>query len=282
MTHYWVVRVAGGPVEGPYSAADLRDQVARGMLARDALVSAGGAWHPASSVGGLFAPGEEAASPAAAPAAAGPSPAPAPSEQAVAAPPAATAFGHGPPGRPRRLGWFIILAAMLTALSVATQIVQFVEIGPIDWSAGVEELMTKMNRETPISSGMGCFQILLSLALWVSALVWVYTVHREIHDYTLGAHGISPGLALGLCFVPIFSSVFWWIYMPYQLAQTILRHAPPGAIAPPLILTMLILAVVPGCCAGGWGLNWLFTAIAMHFVQRGLNATWAAARTAGA
>jgi hypothetical protein len=127
------------------------------------------------------------------------------------------------------------------------------------------------------SDVMGCLQLPAMLGLWIYWLVWIYIVHREIRGYTGGAHSIGPGLALGLCFVPFFN-LFWSVYMPYQLALTIRDRSMQrtSIITPETVLTFQILAILPGCCLGG--LTWLFTGLAMHHIQTGLNRLWAQAR----
>ena len=47
------------------------------------------------------------------------------------------------------------------------------------------------------------------ITLGIYLLVWIYKVHEEVRDHSKSGHDISPGLALGLCFIPIFN--FIWL-----------------------------------------------------------------------
>lgn len=317
MAQYWLVRTAGSAVEGPYSGRELKAMAAAGQITAESLISDGGDWHPAMNVTGLFPPEEiESAGAAAWPpadddrgaydleqtvggeaaitpppslpgaGAAGVSsaegrgwPASGPFAGEGIEPPPVVMYGAGSgaagvPGEPRRLTWLIVLAVILLAFGVITIIVSFLE-GSIQPMTDPEEWW--MDDTFYPSDAMGCVQLLASLGLWIYWLVWVYIVHREIRDFTGGAHSIGPGLALGLCFVPFFN-LFWSVYMPYRLAQTIRdRSAQQAAIiTPETVLTFQILAILPGCCL--LGLSWLFTALSMNHIQTGLNRLWAQAR----
>jgi hypothetical protein len=51
------------------------------------------------------------------------------------------------------------------------------------------------------------------ITLGIYGLVWIYNVHKEVRDHSRNGYEISPGLALGLCFVPIFNLVWMCIIL---------------------------------------------------------------------
>ncbi len=62
--------------------------------------------------------------------------------------------------------------------------------------------------------------MLAVVGLLVYGLIWVYTVHREVRDFTGWQYHTSPGKALGFCFIPFFS-LYCIVAMPYRLATWI-------------------------------------------------------------
>ncbi|MDY7109893.1 MAG: DUF4339 domain-containing protein [Planctomycetota bacterium] len=315
MAQYWLVRESGSEVEGPYSAGQLKAMAAAGQITTDSLISDGGQWHAATTVRGLFpgdgdiaavGGGDDAGhaidddggaydlepAPRGGDAPVAPSPGvvdagaagregrgwPSSREFAggVEAPPVVrygAASGAGVPGEPRQVTWFLVLTCILLAFGAVTVIVSFVE-GAMQSMGEVEPWWESDTIHA--SDVMGCVQAPVALGLWIYWLVWVYIVHREIRDFTGGAHSIGPGLALGLCFVPLFN-LFWSVYMPYRLAQTIRDRSVQrrSIISPETVLTFQILSILPGCCL--WGLSLLFTGLAMQHIQTGLNRLWAQA-----
>jgi hypothetical protein len=213
-------------------------------------------------VKGLFP--DEAAPPAPLPVAAPPLPA-APQQVLYT-------YGLGPIGQRRNLTWFLVLACVLLALGLAVNVVRFVEAIGEPPPENLADLF--YSDELAISDLMACFGLLGHLGMVVFWLVWIFIVHQEVRTHAPGLHAIGPGLALGLAFVPFFH-LFWCCSMPYRLAETIERHLVPrqGLCSATLVLLFSILSYFPGCCL--LGLNWVFTALAMWQIQRGLNARWA-------
>ena len=122
------------------------------------------------------------------------------------------------------------------------------------------------------------FILLSSFGLSIAWCVWVYRIHREFREFTYASHPISPGRAVGFCFIPLFN-LYWMVYMPYQLAKSTHGYLRTGTtvVNPSLVLTFQILAIVPGGCLHG--LNMLFMALAARSMQNGLNELWKQARS---
>lgn len=55
--------------------------------------------------------------------------------------------------------------------------------------------------------GVGCMALMAFVAMAVLQLMWVYRVHLDARQS--GYTEVSPGLALGLCFIPLFN--FLWL-----------------------------------------------------------------------
>jgi hypothetical protein len=60
-----------------------------------------------------------------------------------------------------------------------------------------------------------CIGVVLLVAFVVMFLMWWYRIHKDMAVLTYGRHSPTPGLALGLCFVPVLN-LFW---IPYCLSQ---------------------------------------------------------------
>ncbi len=125
---------------------------------------------------------------------------------------------------------------------------------------------------------VNCFTLLSSLGLYIAWCVWVYRIHREFREFTYASHPISPGRAVGFCFIPFFS-LYWMVYMPYQHAKSTHGYLRTGTtvVNPSSVLTFQILAIVPGYC--WYGLSMLFMALAARSIQNGLNELWKQARS---
>jgi hypothetical protein len=143
---------------------------------------------------------------------------------------------------------------------------------------------------------MACGGFLGTVALWIVWVIWIYRAHNDVRRFTSEQYSISPGLALGLCFVPLFN-LFWQVYMPYRLAQFIEKESRIGSpsgrsmnpyarygteaatanVSAGTILALQIVAIVGGCCVHG--LTMLLFSISAFMMQRGLNQLW---RTAAA
>jgi hypothetical protein len=174
----------------------------------------------------------------------------------------------GPAGRSRDLGWFVVCGFVLTVLGIVT----FAIVGMADQETSDEPSAAELT----VTAILSCTFYPALLAMWIYWLVWVYRTHDEIRRYTWYEHPVSAAKALGFCFIPLFN-LFWVIYMPYRLAETVAMYQGRGGvrISPNRVLTYQILAVVPGQCLPG--LSMLFYGLSMEVIQRGLNALWAAA-----
>ena len=93
-----------------------------------------------------------------------------------------------------------------------------------------------------------------------------------MRNLTGGWYPISPGKALGFCFIPFFN-LYWFVHMPLTLANEVKRLAPQAEVSPGAVVTLQVLSIIPGCCV--YGLFNLFQSIAMVQIQRGLNQLWA-------
>ncbi len=182
----------------------------------------------------------------------------------------------GTPGRERDVTWFLVVSCILLAFGALVLGLAFAsayqEASSPSYtggaaSPGLEVAFTLLN----------CFTSVAALGLWIYWLVWIYQVHKEMRNYTGYAYHISPGKALGFCFIPFFN-LFWDVYMPYELAKGVQGYlrVRRDAVSPSAVLTFQILAIVPGSCVLGLGL--LFIALGMRSIQGGLNALWAQAR----
>jgi hypothetical protein len=96
--------------------------------------------------------------------------------------------------RPTYVGWLIGLqiAAMVVAVGIRL----------IGVAAGADP-----SQPQPLGMAGGCFMLVLIIPLAVLHLMWIYRIHRDAQQ-ARGYAAVSPGLALGLCFVPVFNCVW--------------------------------------------------------------------------
>jgi len=301
--NYWLIRVQDGPVEGPFTAAQIKSMASAGEISRPMLIADdSGNWAPAERVRGLFDP---------APAATAPIPSseyglepglePGVSPRDIAAPPlmAQGLYGgyaapppQGPVGKIRNMGWFIVLTSVLVALGIATAVMSVVEAAA-HGSGNSFQALYDPNTNWMLSDSLGCASIIGAVALWIVWLVWIFKVHAEVRDFTCGTYPTSPGLALGLCFVPFFN-IYWQIATPYKLAQFVeqrSRAAAPAAnalammhvrqpvatsaVSAGTVLALQLVGTFGGCCIQG--VHMLLFSITVLLIQRGLNHLWSSA-----
>ena len=173
---------------------------------------------------------------------------------------------HGPLGRTRRLNWFIVASILILVMGLVQTSLQIVD--SFHAARGTDP------QNVPFASlVLACVILPAMLGMWIYWLVWVYKVHNELRHYTFYQHRISPGKALGFCFIPFFN-LYWHVYMPYELARTLPWYLgrPRGTNKSGLVLTYQILSIVPGSCIPGLGL--LFYGLAMREIQELLNRLW--------
>jgi len=187
----------------------------------------------------------------------------------------------GEPGKSRDLRWFLICACIALTTAGSMQVLQ--------WGnrrAGIEQVGSRPDRnsghDSPGFDGLGsaCFTSRFPRTwtgdLW---LVWLYKIHAEMRNYTGGRYPISPGKAVGFCFIP-FYNLYWMVYAPFKMAQNLETFLGEGTVQPNQVMVFQILSIVPGEFITGLGA--LFDALAMLKVQRGLNELWDRVRTAAA
>jgi hypothetical protein len=126
-------------------------------------------------------------------------------------PPAAIDYaGHASPmllqpvKRPQYVGW---LVGLWIAVEVLSTISSFASI-----IGGVDPM-----KPSPLIMGANCFVTLFVIAAIVLQLMWIY----RIHDDALRARGyraVSPGMALGLSFIPVFNYI-WTGWTMKKLAE---------------------------------------------------------------
>lgn len=167
----------------------------------------------------------------------------------------------GMPGQKRQVGWTVAISVVAVVLLVLAMIGEF---------ASGSQTYGRRSEEPPLAAILNCFGALAALGVWIYWLWWVYTVHREIRDFTGWAHPVSPGKALGYCFIPFFN-IYWVIYMPYRLAQTLEQYLGSQRASSGTVMTYQILSIVPGSCLG---IGMIFQSLTMIHVQGRLNELW--------
>lgn len=307
MARYWLKRLPSAPTEGPLTGEQIKRLAAAGHLTSSALLSADNVkWTAASKVKGLFpervpppavaacepiplaAPGAadlydlvEAATPAQ-PVFATPAP--------IASQPLAYASNVMP--HPRNVQWYMVCASIVLTLGIISRV--------LDFTYNVGSSFTGTFRSVQRSnapSGFGLrgagtaaddepslvlliFSAILAIGIVVGAVglyiyftIWAYLAHRDFRQFTLGAYPIGPGRACGFCWIPLFN-LFWLVYMPYKLAESVEWHLGPGRpiVTPRNILWMQLGAIIAGCCVAGLP-NFLHASTAKQ-IQTGLNALW--------
>jgi hypothetical protein len=69
-----------------------------------------------------------------------------------------------------------------------------------------------------MAQGAQFISVMLILTYVILLLVWIYRVHRDLEMLTYGRHCPTPGLAMGLLFVPVVHS-FWLCHVLRRLSQ---------------------------------------------------------------
>ena len=108
---------------------------------------------------------------------------------------------------------------------------------------------------------------LIIVTLGIYGLVWIYKTHNEIKKHTKEEHEISPGLALGLMFIPLFGLI-WFPYIMYKLIEKL------NVLQRKNRYTEI--------CDPGWVVFWFYAGILIPFgvfvapwlVQNSLNTRW--------
>lgn len=304
MAEYWFQCAEGDPVEGPCTAAQLKALAAEGRITPTSMITGDGTtWHQAARIGKLFPPAQPAPPPprAAAPRQFGPPPAPAaahspaaqvrpapqparrpaagiPASNAAVAPPAyapaaqppvgltyATPAGQsvavGWVGKPRGTALFLVLSLVLLASNAAVAVSCYFDI-----------MSGKLAFTRPALLFLASF--LLGIGALVYWLVLVHAAHRDLRDFTGGTYKITPGQAVGFCFIPAFS-VYWVVYMPWKLLSEVRVHLREGTsqASPGLVMGFQIASVPLGILFGP-GAAALMYALTMTRIQKGLNALW--------
>ena len=186
-------------------------------------------------------------------------------------PPCAWAFVPGQRGRVMKHTWFIVLSTLVLGITLIMLMTALAEdLEEVQQGPYADRSISALDL---ISSMFICVGMPALLLLSIYWLIWVYRVHKEMRIYTNYGYGISPGLALGLCFIPLFN-IFWRIYMPYRLAVGVRQYLGNrrGAFEPGAVLAFYGLALVPGSCVPG--LNVLLIGLGMREIQKGLNMLW--------
>ncbi len=309
MASYWLKRGPDAPVEGPYTGTQLKEMGAAGHIATSALVSADNVqWTRAEKVNGLFpapmpVPQFAPAPPPPVPAPP-PAPAPAPYEipqqppwpasdpYEVSTPPppppppqmpgygapagypgAPVQLGYasgsataGYPGKTRDVTWYVVVSGVIMVLGLIIQGQNIAE----NFSQGFNG--TSRNTEPGVLQMIfSCVGLVAVLGLIIYWLVWIGIVHGEMRNYTGGQYPISPGKAVGFCFIPFFN-LYWFVYVNYRLAQEVEKYVGNEYCNPALVIAFQVLSIFPGCCLLGMGS--LFDGLTMRTIQNGLNEMW--------
>lgn len=136
---------------------------------------------------------------------------------------------------------------LLDSLSLATQLIL----------AAMGSDMTDFS-SSPLfaaNAGVGCVALMAFVAMAVLQLMWVYRVHLD------AGHGgyaeVSPGLALGLCFVPLFNFVWLAIVLRKLAGFAALATDRPNASAAVRLANICLvsnsLRLVLGVAGGIYG-----------------------------
>lgn len=214
----WYVSVEGQQ-HGPYSSEQLVEFTGTGNITRESMVWAEGMaeWLPAAQIEGLFTP--EAPAPAAAPVLVRsatpasnfmrPGQAAAYSPTATAYAGAVTAQGAGEFRHPQinaaSPGLFYGAFAIGVILMIITVILSF----------QIEDRPEAMERMSGILVGVFLGGIVFLVIAQILALI---VIHRSWKCISLAGASVSPGMAVGLLFVPLFN-LYWLFRAYYGFAQ---------------------------------------------------------------
>ncbi len=140
---------------------------------------------------------------------------------------------------PGYTGWMIVLwivgALMLGALTIYSALVQE-DYDPAKPSTGM------------LAGALGvlCLGLPAAIAAIVLNLIWIHRVHKDAEAYG-GYNGISPGMALGISFIPIANLIWiaWTLHKLGQFSSEGERQSDPAAMrGAHAARTCLIVAVV--------------------------------------
>ncbi len=103
--------------------------------------------------------------------------------------------GLGRPAfRPAYAGWLVGLWIAVTFLSIPLNFMQF---------SG----MQNPQAINPVQTFGSCFLLIIAVPAVVLHLMWIYRIHDDARR-TRGYQEVSPGLALGLSFIPMFNYIW--------------------------------------------------------------------------
>jgi hypothetical protein len=144
---------------------------------------------------------------------------------------------------------------------------------------------------TPMTGNAGDFKYrqpaaifpLIAITAGIYLLVWIYKIHAELARRFAVDRTKSPGLALGLCFMPLFNLI-WVVMLLYGVAkranEVVQEQGLPPAVNSGAILTMLVVGQTANVASlAFWPLAVVCIAllwIATAQVQSALNQAWIA------
>ncbi len=182
------------------------------------------------------------------------------------------------------LGVFIFAGI---AKHFSTRGMHFGEFGPASGNEGA-------TAGSPTEAALGktrrpLVMLLLMLATFNIYLIgWLYKVYGEIRRRSPEATTVTPGMALGFLFIPVFN-LFWALWLHYDLPRAIERMEradPPAGVAPQswIITGSLVGGVAAGLASNLWlpalYLNVVLIWTGVLLAQSSLNSHWLAHRTA--
>jgi len=212
-----VQRTPGGAVEGPLTDEQLQQWASAAYINGYSVVCSDGAtWRRATEIPGLNI---------------------APMPQRYAAPTLGYAgmILTGVVGRTRELRWVVVASGAVLFLTIVSIVLSAFAKKPPPPAPGtppsLSALLPALTDPFQIAgTTVSCVSALAAIGLWVYWLVWVYQVHDEMRNLTGGWYPISPGKALGFCFIPFFN-LYWFVHMPLTLANEVKRLAPQAEVS---------------------------------------------------
>jgi hypothetical protein len=183
----------------------------------------------------------------------------------------------GLPGKPKRHEVYLMAAVLAVLLAVSAVLFYVLVVAPPTTvtRTGNTIVYTTVAAPTAAMEMLFWCATLLSFAIAgicsVYWLIWILVVHREMAVFTAGQYPVSPGQAVGFCFIPFFN-LYWIVWMPHRLARELESMLGPGRISAGRVMTWQILSILPGGLL--FGLGSLFRGIAMARLQAALNELW--------
>lgn len=187
----------------------------------------------------------------------------------------------GLPGKAKRHEVYLMASVLAVLLAVSAVMFYVLVVAPpmTVTRTGNTTVYTTIAAPTAAMVTLFWLATLLSLAIAgicsVYWLIWILVVHREMALFTAGQYPVSPGQAVGFCFIPFFN-LYWIIWMPHRLARELDSTLGPGRISPARVMLWQILSLLPGGLL--FGLGSLFRGIAMTRLQAALNELWKRSR----